>query len=158
MDCIIQVLVFPSCTLSSPQVFPDEYHLQTLHSFLESCGRLSGQVNIKSIIISLMDRLVLYRHSCSHTQAAFAMQNNENVPQEIQLFDIFSEQIANIGKARVDMPLEDTIALHVALVNLALKVYVTKMDYVDKVSCILFVSDYSCRCCRTHRNYLRCAA
>ncbi len=47
----------PACTQSA-QVFPDEYHLQTLPAFLEACGKLSNQVNIKSIIISLIDRLV----------------------------------------------------------------------------------------------------
>jgi hypothetical protein len=40
------------------QVFPDEYHLQTLTPFLEACGQLSALVNIRSIIISLIDRLV----------------------------------------------------------------------------------------------------
>lgn len=34
---------------------------------------------------------------------------------------------------RTDMPLEDTISLQVALVNLAQKVYSDRVDYVDKV-------------------------
>ena len=40
------------------QVFPDEFHLQTLNNFLSSCGQLQPQVNIKNIIASMIDRLV----------------------------------------------------------------------------------------------------
>lgn len=37
------------------------------------------------------------------------------------------------NQIRTDMPLEDTISLQVALVNLAQKVYPDRVDYVDKV-------------------------
>lgn len=47
MECIIQV-------------FPDEFHLQTLDPFLKSCVQLCRGVNIKSIVISLIDRLAAY--------------------------------------------------------------------------------------------------
>ena len=36
-------------------------------------------------------------------------------------------------QSRLDMPPEDIIALQVALVNLALKCYPDRVDYVDKV-------------------------
>ncbi len=39
----------------------------------------------------------------------------------------------NIFQNREDMPPEDIVALQVALVNLALKCYPDKIDYVDKV-------------------------
>ena len=47
MECIIQV-------------FPDEFHLQTLDPFLKSCAQLETGVNVKNIIISLIDRLAAY--------------------------------------------------------------------------------------------------
>lgn len=110
MECIIQV-------------FPDEFHLQTLNSFLRACAELHEKVNVKNIIIALIDRL-----------AQFA-QNEEGVgiPPEIQLFDIFSQQIAQVIQNRPDMPPEDIVSLQVALINLALKCYPDKVDYVDKV-------------------------
>ncbi|XP_041375547.1 vacuolar protein sorting-associated protein 35-like isoform X2 [Gigantopelta aegis] len=110
MECIIQV-------------FPDEFHLQTLSGFLRACADLHANVNVKNIIISLIDRL-----------AAFA-QNEEGpgIPDDIQLFDIFSQQIAQVIQNRTDMPPEDIVALQVALINLALKCYPDKVDYVDKV-------------------------
>ncbi|TQV93814.1 vacuolar protein sorting-associated protein VPS35 [Cordyceps javanica] len=39
------------------QVFPDEYHLHTLDKFLGAVSRLNPHVNVKSIVIGLMDRL-----------------------------------------------------------------------------------------------------
>jgi vacuolar protein sorting-associated protein 35 len=47
MECIIQV-------------FPDDFHLQTLDPFLKSCAQLQADVNVKNIIISLIDRLTTY--------------------------------------------------------------------------------------------------
>lgn len=110
MECIIQV-------------FPDDFHLQTLSPFLRACAELHASVNVKNIIISLIDRL-----------AQFA-QNEEGsgIPAEIQLFDIFSQQIAQVIQNRSDMPPEDIVSLQVALINLALKCYPDKIEYVDKV-------------------------
>lgn len=45
MECIIQV-------------FPDEFHLRTLNSFLKACAELHQNVNVKNIIIALIDRYV----------------------------------------------------------------------------------------------------
>ncbi|KAI9734690.1 MAG: Vacuolar protein sorting-associated protein 35 [Cirrosporium novae-zelandiae] len=39
------------------KVFPDEYHLHTLDQFLSAVARLNPHVNIKNIVIGLMDRL-----------------------------------------------------------------------------------------------------
>lgn len=47
MECIIQV-------------FPDEFHLQTLNPFLKSCAELEAGVNVKNIVISLMERLASF--------------------------------------------------------------------------------------------------
>ena len=38
------------------QVFPDEFHLQTLSPFLKGCAELNNSVNVKNIIIALIDR------------------------------------------------------------------------------------------------------
>ncbi|KAG8195012.1 hypothetical protein JTE90_008184 [Oedothorax gibbosus] len=110
MECIIQV-------------FPDEFHLRTLNNFLMACAELHQNVNVKNIIIALIDRL-----------AVFATRDDaEGIPQEIKLFDIFSDQIAQIIQSRQGMPSEDTVALQVSLINLALKCYPDRVDYVDKV-------------------------
>ncbi|XP_055917939.1 vacuolar protein sorting-associated protein 35 [Eupeodes corollae] len=115
MECIIQV-------------FPDEFHLQTLDPFLKSCAQLETGVNVKNIIISLIERLAAYnQRNAKPTEAGSA------IPPEVELFEVFSVQVANIVQTRTDMPLEDTISLQVALLSLAQKVYQDRVDYVDKV-------------------------
>jgi vacuolar protein sorting-associated protein 35 len=52
MECIIQV-------------FPDENHLQTLDTFLPVCSQLHDGVNVKNIVISLIDRLAAYVSSAT---------------------------------------------------------------------------------------------
>ncbi|KDN42178.1 vacuolar protein sorting-associated protein 35 [Tilletiaria anomala UBC 951] len=42
------------------QVFPDEFHLRTLGPFLSACAQLHPKVNIKQIVIALIDRLAAY--------------------------------------------------------------------------------------------------
>ncbi|KXJ04637.1 Vacuolar protein sorting-associated protein 35, partial [Exaiptasia diaphana] len=66
-------------------VFPDEYHLQTLTTFLSSCAELHPHVNIKNIIISLIDRLAL-----------FANRSDGGIPSDIKLFDLMSEQVSSV--------------------------------------------------------------
>ncbi|OQR74415.1 vacuolar protein sorting-associated protein 35-like [Tropilaelaps mercedesae] len=110
MECIIQV-------------FPDEFHLQTLQSFLKACAELRQRVNVKTVIISLIERL-----------AAYATRvEGPGIPSDIALFEIFSQQITAIIQSREDMPAQDIIALQVALVNLAIKCYRDRIDYVDLV-------------------------
>lgn len=116
MECIIQV-------------FPDEFHLQTLDPFLKSCAQLQPGVNVRNIIISLIERLAAYHQRNRQGDE----ESSSIIPIDVQLFDVFSIQIANIVQTRTDMPLEDTVALQVALVNLAQKVYPDRVDYVDKV-------------------------
>jgi vacuolar protein sorting-associated protein 35 len=53
------------------QVFPDEYHLYTLDQFLSATTRLNPHVNVKAIVIGLMDRL-----------SAYAVRQSESEPLE----------------------------------------------------------------------------
>lgn len=110
MECVIQV-------------FPDEFHLQTLSNFLKACAELHQNVNVKNIIISLIDRLTMFANR----------EEGSGIPLEIKLFDMFSEHVAQIIQSRLDMPIEDVVSLQVSLVNLALKCYPDRVDYVDKV-------------------------
>ncbi|XP_073847876.1 vacuolar protein sorting 35 isoform X1 [Musca autumnalis] len=117
MECIIQV-------------FPDEFHLQTLDPFLKSCAQLQTGVNVKNIIICLIDRLATYNQRSGKNNGT---DIESIIPPEVKLFEVFSVQVANIVQNRSDMPLEDTISLQIALLNLAQKVYPDRVDYVDKV-------------------------
>merc|ERR550534_3209238 len=110
MECVIQV-------------FPDEFHLACLTSFLEACAELQPAVNVKNIVIGLIDRL-----------AAFATrEDSPGIPGNIELFQIFSDEISSIIKARPDMPPEDIVSLEVSLMNLAYKCYTERIDMIDTV-------------------------
>ena len=50
------------------QVFPDEFHLNTLDQLLSATARLNPHVNIKGIVIGLMDRLSAYAARESETE------------------------------------------------------------------------------------------
>merc|ERR1719210_1603963 len=107
MECIIQV-------------FPDEMHLSTLNSFLSACGQLHPMVNVKNIIISLIDRLAL-----------FAQRDDESGAfQEIFNFlTSFLKRLQPLLLAKKDMPPEDIVSLQVSLINLAHKCYSERLDY-----------------------------
>lgn len=51
------------------QVFPDEFHLHTLDQFLSATSRLNPHVNIKAIVVGLMDRLSAYAQRESETES-----------------------------------------------------------------------------------------
>ncbi|KAF2828411.1 vacuolar protein sorting-associated protein 35 [Ophiobolus disseminans] len=51
------------------QVFPDEFHLHTLDQFLSAVARLNPHVNVKSIVVGLMDRLSSYAQREAETES-----------------------------------------------------------------------------------------
>eukprot|EP00123_Amoebidium_parasiticum_P014332 comp22446_c0_seq1/m.33727 comp22446_c0_seq1/g.33727 ORF comp22446_c0_seq1/g.33727 comp22446_c0_seq1/m.33727 type:complete len:794 (-) comp22446_c0_seq1:282-2663(-) len=109
MECIIQV-------------FPDDFHLRSLHMFLEGCAVLHSKVNVKNILNSMIDRL-----------AAYALREDASIPDDIQLFDIFSAHVSDVINARTDMAPGDMVSLMVSLTNLALKCFPARQDYVNKM-------------------------
>ncbi|XP_010124516.1 PREDICTED: vacuolar protein sorting-associated protein 35-like, partial [Chlamydotis macqueenii] len=60
-------------------------------------------------------------------------EDGPGIPADIKLFDIFSQQVATVIQSRQDMPSEDVVSLQVSLINLAMKCYPDRVDYVDKV-------------------------
>ena len=73
------------------QVFPDEFHLQTLNPFLQACADLQESVNVTSIIIALIDRLAMFAHR----------SDSGGIPPNIKLFDIFSQEVSIVIHVRV---------------------------------------------------------
>ncbi|XP_059055792.1 vacuolar protein sorting-associated protein 35 [Achroia grisella] len=119
MECIIQV-------------FPDEFHLANLQPFLKSCAELQPGVNIKNIIIALIERLAAYsQRNEGNINLSVVMEDGKE--QEVQLFEVFSDQVAAITQTRVDMPSEDMLSLQLALLKLAQRCHPDKLGYVDRV-------------------------
>ena len=59
------------------QVFPDEFHLHTLDQFLSATARLHPHVNVKAIVIGLMDRLSAYAAREAEALTPEQKQQNE---------------------------------------------------------------------------------
>ncbi|KAJ8710558.1 hypothetical protein PYW08_009073 [Mythimna loreyi] len=119
MECIIQV-------------FPDEFHLANLQPFLKSCAELQPGVNIKNIIIALIERLATYsQRNEGNINLSVVMEDGKE--QEVQLFEVFSDQVAAITQSRTDMPPEDMLSLQLALLKLAQRCHPDKLNYVDRV-------------------------
>ncbi|RDW86390.1 Vacuolar protein sorting-associated protein 35 [Aspergillus mulundensis] len=176
------------------KVFPDEFHLHTLDLLLSAIARLNPHVDLKKIVIGLMDRLSSYaaREAETSTDSETKKQKEEeavtkllenlkvseetkekskedtpaaqengveqtptesdentkpaeeptangrdedqkpSTPQDVKLYDIFYEQVVNLIKSR-GLPIQDTMALLVSLVNLALNTYPEHLEYVDQV-------------------------
>ena len=112
MDCIIQV-------------FPDDFHMATLESFLGACKDLREKVPVRSILESMMDRLA------SH--AANSGGNSGQVLatlMEINAFKLFNDCVTDLIMNRSNMTLPETLRLQMALTNFALKCYPGRMDYI----------------------------
>lgn len=60
------------------QVFPDEFHLHTLDQFLSAVARLNPHVNVKAIVVGLMDRLSAYAQRESETESPEQRKKNED--------------------------------------------------------------------------------
>ncbi|GKT48165.1 vacuolar protein sorting-associated protein 4 [Colletotrichum spaethianum] len=138
------------------QVFPDDFHLHTLDQFLGAVSRLNPHVNVKAIVIGLMDRLSDYaeRESKDETEGdrakleeealaallektslkndSQASASEKGIPENVQLYEIFFSQVKNLVEAQ-HLPIQDTIALLCSLTNLALNIYPERLDFVNQI-------------------------
>ena len=118
MDCLIQV-------------FPDEFHLATLDTYLSTCTQLQESVNVKDIVITLMNRLSMFAKAGeaggdpSTTGAAKL--------GDIEMFPLFHLYTSKIIETNPKLSLVDTLSLQVALLNFATRLYPNKIEYVDEV-------------------------
>lgn len=87
------------------QVFPDEFHLATLKPFFDTCAILMSGVNVKNIVIALIEKLT---------------KSTIEEPSPKELYDEFSSQVDKIVEAR-DIADEDVDAIKGTLVKFALK-------------------------------------
>ncbi|KAK2982274.1 hypothetical protein RJ640_020826 [Escallonia rubra] len=111
MDCIIQV-------------FPDEYHLQTLEILLGACPQLQPTVDVKTVLSQLMERLSNYAASSPEVLPEFL---------QVEAFTKLSNAIGKVIAAQVDMPMVGAITLYVSLLTFTLRVHPDRLDYVDQV-------------------------
>jgi len=109
MDCVIQV-------------FPDEFHLKTLEPFLEACTKLDDKVEVKNVLITLMERIVNWK------------KEGNTIPDDIPAFKMLNENVAEVIQAKSAMEVNDILELQCALQSFASSCYPdTCKTYVDHI-------------------------
>ncbi|XP_076903023.1 vacuolar protein sorting-associated protein 35A-like [Bidens hawaiensis] len=111
MDCIIQV-------------FPDEYHLQTLETLLGACPQLQPSVDIKTVLSGLMERLSNYAASSVEVLPEFV---------QVEAFAKLNNAIGQVIEAQPDMPVFGAVTLYSSLLTFTLHVHPDRLDYVDQI-------------------------
>ncbi|RCH90548.1 Vacuolar protein sorting-associated protein 35, partial [Rhizopus stolonifer] len=98
------------------QIFPDEFHMDTLTPFLATTAQLHFNVDVKVIIMALLDRLASY---AQHTTVK-------------ALFELFWDEIMQLVKTR-QLPVQDQTSLFLSLANFSVHSYPDRLDYMDKI-------------------------
>lgn len=111
MDCVIQV-------------FPDEYHLQTLETLLGACPQLQPSVDIKMVLARLMERLSNYAASSAEVLPIFF---------QVEAFAKLNNAIGKVIEAQDDMPTYGAVTLYASLLTFTLHVHPDRLDYVDQI-------------------------
>ncbi|KAF3516131.1 hypothetical protein DY000_02064021 [Brassica cretica] len=126
MECIIQV-------------FPDEYHLQTLETLLAACTQLMVEitsqptVDTKIVLTQLMDRLSNYAASSPDVLHEFL---------QVEAFAKLSNAIGKVIETQIEMPIIGAMTLFVSLLTFTLRVHPDRLDYVDQIlgACVVKLS------------------
>ncbi|KAJ3273009.1 Vacuolar protein sorting-associated protein 35 [Terramyces sp. JEL0728] len=121
------------------QAFPDEFHIRCLDQYLQATARLQPAVNVKQIVISLIDRFSSFaarareEYNASRPEGEESDKPHSGIPEDVKLFDVFWVQINDLILARPEFTIEDVIALLVSLNSLALNCYPERLEYMDRV-------------------------
>jgi len=127
IDCVIQV-------------FPDEYHIDTLAILLAVCPRLRDKVNIRTIMQSLMDRQANYYAE----EELLDEKDTNNVKKSVaqESFPLFEDCVQKVYHSRgPKLVSKEVIRLQTALLNFSLKYFPGNLDQVSNClgMCIKFI-------------------
>lgn len=118
MDCLVQV-------------FPDEYHIETLPILLNVCPRLRDKVNIRTILQGLMDRLANYLAEEELLDESDTNQVKKALARDS--FGLFEESVQRVYNARgPKLTSREVIRLQTALLQFSLKCYGGNMNQVGR--------------------------
>lgn len=106
------------CTVSA---FPDEYHIATLTMILDAITRLQSGVDVKTILISLIDRLNNY-----------AKNFPESIPEDIKIIELFNNSIHKISQV-AQPPAEILLEIQDSLLGLSLTIHQGSIEHVNQI-------------------------
>jgi vacuolar protein sorting-associated protein 35 len=118
MDCLVQV-------------FPDEYHIETLPILLNVCPRLRDKVNIRTILQGLMDRLANYLADEELLDETDTNEVKKALARDA--FSLFEECIQKVYNARgPKLTSKEVIRLQTALLQFSIRLYPGNMEQVQR--------------------------
>ena len=124
MDCLVQV-------------FPDEYHIETLPILLNVCPRLKDKVNIRTILQGLMDRLAKYLADEELLDESDTNQVKISLAKDS--FGLFEECVQKVYNARgPKLTSKEVIRLQTALLHYSIKCFPGHVEQVGRCidSCV----------------------
>lgn len=121
MDCIIQV-------------FPDEFHIQTLDLYLTATQKLNKKVDLKQIYIKLMERFATYFKENHPSEDA----NSPEVKDMHFIYEKFRDSIYTIVRntetiSDKKFKLHKLLELQAAFINFCVHTYPDKVEYIDQI-------------------------
>ena len=118
MDCLVQA-------------FPDEYHIETMPILLGVCPRLRDKVNIRTILLGLMDRLANYLAEEELLDESDTNQVKLTLARDS--FGMFEDCVQKVYNARgPKLTAKEVIRLQTALLQFSLKCYPGNMEQITQ--------------------------
>lgn len=117
MDCLVQV-------------FPDEYHIETLPVLLNVCPRLRDKVNVRTILQGLMDRLANYLADEELLDESDTNEVKKTLARDS--FGMFEECVSAVYNARgPKLTSREVIRLQTALLQFSTKCFSGNLEQVS---------------------------
>eukprot|EP00826_Nyctotherus_ovalis_P050482 TRINITY_DN6187_c0_g1_i5.p1 TRINITY_DN6187_c0_g1~~TRINITY_DN6187_c0_g1_i5.p1 ORF type:complete len:590 (-),score=224.08 TRINITY_DN6187_c0_g1_i5:41-1810(-) len=108
------------------QVFTAEFHLATLEKLLEAATSLHSSVDVKSLLITLMNRLASY--------AATDREELKQADKEINIFVMFNKYIDKLLEEQgLIIEPKKLVELEIAYMRFSIKLYPSNLDYVNQI-------------------------
>ena len=117
--------------------FPDEYNIESMNLLLDTCSKLQENVDVKSIFISLMEKLAKYVENC---------KNEKDIVDSTQkTFEVVKENIKKImSDTKNNTNINQMIELQAAYLNFTIKSCPEneKLDSVNNIlqECVAILS------------------
>ena len=107
--------------------FPDEYHIETLETLLQTVDNLNKRCDINVIYIQLMERFADYSKNVEEegdqTQAVEEISKKRPISEMTFIYDLFKNSIANVIEKNDGAEQSKLLELMAAFINFSVYSY-----------------------------------
>lgn len=112
------------------QVFPDEFHLKTLDSLLDTSLQLNMEVSVTKIILTLCERLNGYIERIRQNQSSDDTDQN---PIKDDILERFWKHLLKLNDERPDLSIQELSGIILSIMNLSLIWDPTNIQNLNKL-------------------------